>query len=173
LTLDSIQGGDLDGGGLDVQYGEYSNGGTDIGFDLAAFANQRIEVILQFLAAGDTKGPKSGITWRTNIHSRDLVEVTPGNFQIVDHFTNVDVPIANTAVPFTASLPVNSLFGGPANPADLVGMQFNFFPLGTGGGIVISRVEIVPEPSTIWLAIAGLVCAALARTRRPGPSNGC
>ena len=166
LTLDSIQGGDLGGGGLEVQYGEFSQG-TDIGFDLAAFANQQIEVRLQFLAAGDSKGPQPGITWRTNIHSRDLVEVAPGIFEIVDHFTNVDVPIANTAVPFTASLPVSSLFGGLANPADLVGMKFSFLPIGTGGAVVISRIEIVPEPSTFWLAIASLVCLAIFRTRRP------
>jgi hypothetical protein len=51
-------------------------------------------------------------------------------------------------------------------------MQFNFFPLGTGGGIVISRIEIVPEPSTICLAIAALIGAAIASTLRPGLENG-
>lgn len=34
LILDSIQGGGLGGSGLTVQYGDYSAGGTDIGFDL-------------------------------------------------------------------------------------------------------------------------------------------
>jgi hypothetical protein len=146
LTLDSIQGGDLDGGGLVVQYGEYSSGGTDIGFDLTAFASQRIEVMLQFLAAGDTKGPQSGITWRTNIHSRDLVEVTPGDFQIVDHFTNVDVPIANAAVPFTASLPVNSLFGGPANPAPILSeCNSAFSPLAPGAELCSARLKSFPS----------------------------
>lgn len=121
---------------------------------------------MQFLAAGDTKGPQPGITWRTNIHSRDLIETTPGNFQLVQHFTNVDVPISNSAAPLTASLPVGALLGGPANATDLVGMQFKFLPLGTGGGIVVSRIEIVPEPSTIWLAVAGLVSAAAICKRR-------
>ncbi len=166
LSLDSIQGGDLGGGGIDLFYGEFSIAGTDINFDLSAFAGQRIEVTLDVLAAGDTKGPQPGITWRTNIHSRDLVEVTPGNFEIVDHFTNVDVAIANTAVPVTTSLAVDDLFGGAANPADLVGMAFNFIPIGTGGDIVISRIEIVPEPSTMVLLCVGVTALAGARIGR-------
>lgn len=146
LILDSIQGGGLGGSGLTVQYGEYSAGGTDIGFDLTKFAGQYIQVQLQFLAAGDTKGPQPGITWRTNIHSRDLIETTPGNFQLVEHFTNVDVPISNSAIPLTASLPVSALLGGPANATDLVGMQFKFLPLGTGAASSSAVSRSCPSP---------------------------
>jgi hypothetical protein len=57
----------------------------------------------------------------------------------------------------TVSLPIADLLGGSANAADLAGVAFRFDPLGGGGGLVIGKISIVPEPSAYLLAALAML----------------
>jgi hypothetical protein len=164
IELDSIQG-DLGGGGLEIRYGQYSDGGADIDFNLTAYSTQSMEVEFHRLTAGDSKGIKPGIDLNVNIHSRDPLESSPGDITIVDHFTNVSISVLNSSEVFVASIPVASLLGGSANAADIVGMSFRFTPIGGGGEIAISGIRIVPEPASLLVLLPG---AAIGFGRRGG-----
>lgn len=165
LSLDSVQGGNLGGGGLELRYGNHFDGGPDLNFDLTKFADQRLEVEIEKLTAGNTKGVRTKIDWQINLHSIDLLEVVPGQPVLVNQFTNVSRQIDNTSTRYTASIPVSALLMGSANEADLVGILFTFQPLGDGGGITIHSIRLIPEPST--LVILAFVCgmALMARCR--------